>query len=60
MDEIDQTAKQFKTNAEILDSICTDKLATLYQEKRKARKAYQEEHSRIATQFSHVSFIFSF
>lgn len=55
MDEIDQTAKQFKSNAEILDGICSEKLATLYQEKRKARKAYQEEHSRIATQFSQLT-----
>lgn len=54
-DEIDQTAKQFKTNSELLDSLCQDKFTKLYQEIRKNRKSYQEEHSRIAAQFNHVS-----
>ena len=55
MDELEHIAKQIKTNAEQLDNNCLEKLSQLYQEKRKARKQYQEEHSKIATQFSHVS-----
>lgn len=55
MEEWEHTAKQIKANAEILESVCQDKLAQLYQDKRKARKAYQEEHNKIATQFTNVS-----
>lgn len=57
MDEWEQTAKQFKSNAEFLESLCQDKLTHLYQDKRKARKNYQEEHQKIATQFTNVSFV---
>lgn len=55
MEEWEQTAKQFKSNAEFLESMCQDKLTHLYQDKRKARKNYQEEHQKIATQFTNVS-----
>lgn len=55
MDEWEQTAKQFKSNAEFLESLCQDKLTHLYQDKRKARKTYQEEHHKIASQFTNVS-----
>lgn len=54
MDEVDQQAKQFKLNAEQLEVIC-EKLAHLSQDKRKARKAYQEEHAKIAARLNHVS-----
>lgn len=57
MEEWDHTAKQLKINAELLESVCKDKLTHLHQEKQKARKAYQEEHSKIAAQFNNVSFI---
>lgn len=60
MEEWEQTAKQLKLNAEFLESLCQDKLTHLYQDKRKARKNYQEEHQKIATQFTNVSPIFSF
>lgn len=55
MEEWEQTAKQFKSNAEFLESLCQDKLTHLYHDKRKARKNYQEEHQRIASQFTNVS-----
>lgn len=55
MEELDHTAKQIRTNAEQLETVCHEKLASLYQEKRRVRKQYQEEHTKIATQFSHVS-----
>uniref|UniRef100_A0A6B2EHM0 Tyrosine-protein kinase n=1 Tax=Phlebotomus kandelakii TaxID=1109342 RepID=A0A6B2EHM0_9DIPT len=55
MEELEQTAKQLKCNAEFLELLCQDKLTQLYQDKRKARKTYQEEHSRIATKFNHLT-----
>ncbi|KAH8358605.1 hypothetical protein KR093_001230 [Drosophila rubida] len=54
MEELDQQAKQFKFNAEQLDVIC-DKLAHLSQDKRKARKSYQEEHAKIAARLNHLT-----
>lgn len=55
MEELEQIGKQMRMNAELLDGLCQDKLTQLYQDKRKARKAYQEEHSKIAAQFNNVS-----
>lgn len=40
-----------------MDSLCQDKFTKLYQEIRKNRKSYQEEHCRIAAQFNHVSLL---
>lgn len=54
MDELDQQAKQFKSNAEQIEVVC-EKLAHLSQDKRKARKTYQEEHTKIAARLNHVS-----
>lgn len=56
MDELDQQAKQFKFNAEQLEVVC-DKLAHLSQDKRKAKKTYQEEHTKIAARLNHVSLL---
>ncbi|GAB0088288.1 Tyrosine-protein kinase [Sergentomyia squamirostris] len=55
MEELEQTAKNLKCNAEFLEMLSQDKLTQLYQDKRKARKTYQEEHSRIATKFNHLT-----
>ncbi|XP_053679586.1 tyrosine-protein kinase Fer isoform X1 [Anopheles nili] len=55
MEELEHTAKQIRTNAEQLETVCHDKLASLSQEKRRVRKQYQEEHTKIATQFSHLT-----
>ncbi|XP_043652049.1 tyrosine-protein kinase Fer isoform X2 [Drosophila teissieri] len=54
MDELDQQARQFKFNAEQLEVVC-DKLSHLSQDKRKARKAYQEEHAKIAARLNHLT-----
>ncbi|XP_055922735.1 tyrosine-protein kinase Fer isoform X4 [Eupeodes corollae] len=54
MDELDQQAKQFRINAELLEVIC-EKLAHLSQDKRKARKSYQEEHAKIAVRLNHLT-----
>ncbi|XP_058811963.1 tyrosine-protein kinase Fer isoform X2 [Topomyia yanbarensis] len=55
LEELEHTAKQIKTNAEQLEAVCLDKLAHLYQDKRRVRKQYQEEHTKIATKFSHIT-----
>ncbi|XP_021693538.1 tyrosine-protein kinase Fer isoform X4 [Aedes aegypti] len=55
MEELEHTAKLIKSNAEQLESVCLDKLAHLYQDKRRVRKQYQEEHTKIATKFSHMT-----
>ncbi|XP_033162265.1 tyrosine-protein kinase Fer isoform X5 [Drosophila mauritiana] len=54
MDELDHQAKQFKFNAEQLEVVC-DKFTHLSQDKRKARKAYQEEHAKIAARLNHLT-----
>ncbi|XP_058455999.1 tyrosine-protein kinase Fer isoform X2 [Malaya genurostris] len=55
LEELEHTAKQIKANAEQLDAVCLEKLTHLYQEKRRVRKQYQEEHTKIATKFSHIT-----
>lgn len=60
MDDCEQTARQLKENAELLDSLCKEKLTQLHHDKQRARKAYQEEHSRLAAQFHNVNTFFFF
>nr|CAD7429172.1 unnamed protein product [Timema monikensis] len=55
LEEIENTAKLIKQNADMVESRSVEKLNSLYAEKRKGMKLYQEEHNRIAAQFSHVS-----
>ncbi|KAG5898585.1 hypothetical protein JTB14_016597 [Gonioctena quinquepunctata] len=55
MEDMDNTAKLIRQNADNIESKCLDALNTLYTDKRKARKAYQEEHTRILHQFTHLS-----
>uniref|UniRef100_A0A1I8Q231 Tyrosine-protein kinase n=1 Tax=Stomoxys calcitrans TaxID=35570 RepID=A0A1I8Q231_STOCA len=54
MDELDQQAKQFKFNSEQLEVVC-EKLAHLSQDKRKAKKTYQEEHTKIEARLTHLT-----
>ncbi|KAK3928564.1 Tyrosine-protein kinase Fer [Frankliniella fusca] len=55
LEELDNTGKAVRQNADCLERDTLEKLNTLHAEKRKARKQYQEEHSRIAQQFATVS-----
>lgn len=55
MEELDNTGKLIKQNADAIESKLVDSLSALYADKRKMRKAYQEEHARILQQFTHVS-----
>nr|CAD7447039.1 unnamed protein product [Timema bartmani] len=58
LEEIENTAKLIKQNADMVESRSVEKLNSLYAEKRKGMKLYQEEHNRIAAQFSHVKFVY--
>lgn len=60
MEEMDNAAKLIRQNADNIENKCVDAINALYAEKRKARKLYQEEHTRILQQFTHVSFWVSF
>ncbi|XP_023702182.2 tyrosine-protein kinase Fer isoform X2 [Cryptotermes secundus] len=55
LEELENTAKLIKQNADSVESKSLDKLNSLYAEKRRARKQYQEEHNRIAAQFTHLT-----
>lgn len=59
MDECDQMSRQLRTNAELLEMVCKDKMHQLHQDKQRARKSYQEEHQKITTQFNNVSLVAS-
>nr|CAD7194144.1 unnamed protein product [Timema douglasi] len=57
LEEIENTAKLIKQNADMVESRSVEKLNSLYAEKRKGMKLYQEEHNRIAAQFSHSNLL---
>lgn len=54
LEELDNVGKVIRQNADSLEVRAIDKLASMCQEKRKARKTYHEEHIRITQQFNHV------
>lgn len=54
LEELDNVGKVIRQNADSLETRAIDKLASMCQEKRKARKMYHEEHIRITQQFNHV------
>lgn len=55
MDSIDQTAKLIKQQADSIENIVVDQLSTLYSERRRARKLYQEEQTWLTNQLQQVS-----
>lgn len=55
MDSIDQTAKLIKQQADSIENIIVDQLNTLFTERRRARKVYQEEQNWLNNQFQQVS-----
>lgn len=58
MEELDNTGKLIKQNADSVESRALDSLNCLYAEKRKIRKLYQEEYTRIQHQLTNVSYKF--
>lgn len=55
MEELENLGKLFKSNADVVEKETLDKLNAIYNEKRKARKHYQDEYNRLCQQFSNVS-----
>ncbi|XP_034828381.1 tyrosine-protein kinase Fer isoform X2 [Maniola hyperantus] len=54
-EEWENTSRFIKSNAEALESRALDRLITLMTERRKARKVYQEDHTKISSQFTQLS-----
>ncbi|XP_023943526.1 tyrosine-protein kinase Fer isoform X1 [Bicyclus anynana] len=54
-EEWENTSRLIKANAEALESRALDRLITLMTERRKARKVYQEDHTKISSQFTQLS-----
>ena len=57
MEELENAARLVKTNAETIEKETLDKLNLLCQEKRKAKKQYLEEYTRITQMFTNVSIL---
>ncbi|KAG7213771.1 hypothetical protein KM043_002993 [Ampulex compressa] len=55
MDSIDQTAKLIKQQADSIESIVVEHIGTLYSERRRARKLYQEEQTWLNNQFQQLT-----
>ncbi|CAH2981716.1 unnamed protein product [Chilo suppressalis] len=54
-EEWESTSKLIKANAEALESRALDRLTALMAERRKTRKVYQEDHTKISSQFTQLS-----
>lgn len=54
-EEWDNISRLIKANAEALESRALDRLTALMTERRKSRKAYQEDHTKISSQFTQLS-----
>ncbi|KAG8264343.1 hypothetical protein J6590_014631 [Homalodisca vitripennis] len=59
LEELENVAKLLKINADIVEKETLEKLNTLYIEKKKARKTYQDEHTRISLQMSNPHWVCS-
>lgn len=55
MESIDQTARLIKQQADSMENVVVDHIASLHSERRKARKFYQEEQAWLNNQFQQVS-----
>ncbi|XP_003706220.1 tyrosine-protein kinase Fer isoform X2 [Megachile rotundata] len=55
MDSIDQTAKLIKQQADTIEAIVVEHITTLYSERRRARKLYQEEQTWLNNQFQQLN-----
>lgn len=53
-EEWENISRLIKANAEALESKALDRLTSLMAERRKSRKAYQEDHTKISSQFTQV------
>ncbi|CAH2040361.1 unnamed protein product, partial [Iphiclides podalirius] len=54
-EEWESTSRLIRANAEALESRALDRLITLMSERRKTRKVYQEDHTKISSQFTQLT-----
>ncbi|CAK1587076.1 unnamed protein product [Parnassius mnemosyne] len=54
-EEWENTSRLIRANAEALESRALDRLITLMTERRKTRKVYQEDHTKISSQFTQLT-----
>ncbi|XP_022825868.1 tyrosine-protein kinase Fer isoform X1 [Spodoptera litura] len=54
-EEWENISRLIRANAEALESKALDRLTTLMTERRKSRKVYQEDHTKISSQFTQLS-----
>ncbi|XP_049693183.1 tyrosine-protein kinase Fer isoform X2 [Helicoverpa armigera] len=54
-EEWENISRLIRTNAEALESKALDRLTALMVERRKSRKVYQEDHTKISSQFTQLS-----
>lgn len=55
MEETENQSKLVKSHADQLESLCNERLSQVIQEKKKLKKQFQEEHSKILSRFTQVS-----
>lgn len=60
MEEIEQQTKLIRTNAEQLETLCTGRILNLQQEKKKMKRQFQEDHSKISSRITQVSIVLKF
>lgn len=56
MDSLEQIAKLIKQQADSMENVVVEHISSLYAERRRARKLYQEEQAWLTTQFQQVAF----
>ncbi|XP_068624353.1 tyrosine-protein kinase Fer isoform X2 [Battus philenor] len=54
-EEWESTSRLIRANAEALESRALDRLISLMTERRKTRKVYQEDHTKISSQFTQLT-----
>lgn len=57
MDELDGASRAIRAVCDRIEKNTLDRIAGICAEKRKAKKAYQDEYNRISQQYHHVSYI---
>ncbi|PZC76967.1 hypothetical protein B5X24_HaOG203917 [Helicoverpa armigera] len=56
-EEWENISRLIRTNAEALESKALDRLTALMVERRKSRKVYQEDHTKISSQFTQALYL---
>lgn len=57
MEDNEQQSKLIRSNADQLELLCTGRILQLHQDKKKFKRIYQEEHSKLSSRISYVSLL---